>query len=95
MFRLRIVVTGLAATYPLGGVSWDYLQYALGFARLGHGVLYLEDTAKWCYDPEHPTFVGSGERAAYLARESPQPELLERAMSQPHRASANVGMPAD
>ena len=46
--RLRIVVTGLAATYPFGGVFWDYLQYALGFARLGHEVLYLEDTGRWC-----------------------------------------------
>src|SRR5690606_20573044 len=40
---LRIVVTGLAATYPFGGVFWDYIQYVLGFHRLGHDVLYLED----------------------------------------------------
>ncbi|HEX6212074.1 MAG TPA: glycosyltransferase family 1 protein, partial [Methylomirabilota bacterium] len=66
--RLRIVVTGLAATYPFGGVFWDYLQYALGFARLGHEVLYLEDTGRWCYDPVAGTFVESGERnAAALA----------------------------
>lgn len=65
---LRIVVTGLAATYPLGGVFWDYMQYALGFARLGHDVLYLEDTGRWCYDPVAATFVESGERnAARLA----------------------------
>jgi hypothetical protein len=70
---LRIVVTGLAATYPLGGVFWDYAQYALGFARLGHDVLYLEDTGRWCYDPDAGTFVERGERnAAYLA------EHLER-----------------
>jgi hypothetical protein len=79
--RLRIVVTGLAATYPLGGVFWDYLQYALGFTRLGHEVLYLEDTGKWCYDPNQFTFVESGARnAEYLARELPRlvPELGER-----------------
>jgi hypothetical protein len=71
--RLRIVTTGLAATYPLGGVFWDYMQYALGFARLGHDVLYLEDSGKWCYDPELATFVESGVRnAAYFAREIPQ-----------------------
>ena len=62
--RLRIVVTGLAATYPLGGVFWDYVQYPLGFARLGHDVLYLEDTGKWCYDPVAATFVPRGERNA-------------------------------
>jgi hypothetical protein len=42
--RLRIAVTGLAATYPFGGVFWDYLQYPLGLQRLGHEVLYVEDT---------------------------------------------------
>ncbi len=60
----RIVVTGLAATYPLGGVFWDYIQYVLGFLRLGHDVLYLEDTGKWCYSPTQQTFVESGEENA-------------------------------
>ena len=55
--RLRIVVTGLAATYPFGGVFWDYIQYVLGFHRLGHDVLYLEDNGRWCYDPAAQTFV--------------------------------------
>lgn len=79
--RLRIVVTGLAATYPFGGVFWDYLQYALGFARLGHEVLYLEDTGRWCYDPVAGTFVESGERnAAALAEalKACDPALAER-----------------
>lgn len=57
---LRIAVTGLAATYPLGGVFWDYLQYVLGFARLGHDVLYIEDTGQWCYEPERDTYVEDG-----------------------------------
>ena len=67
--RLRIVTTGLAATYPLGGVFWDYLQYALGFMALGHEVLYLEDSGKWCYDPAQATFVEDGTgNAAWFAR---------------------------
>lgn len=71
--RLRIVTTGLAVTYPLGGVFWDYLQYALGFARLGHEVLYLEDSGKWCYDPQAATFIESGAgNAAWFAREIPK-----------------------
>jgi hypothetical protein len=66
--RLRVVVTGLAATYPYGGVFWDYLQYPLGLHRLGHEVLYLEDTGKWCYDPRAQTFVEEGRRnAAFLS----------------------------
>lgn len=48
---LRIIVTGLIAQYPLGGVTWDYFQYVLGLARLGHDVYYLEDTGQWPYNP--------------------------------------------
>jgi hypothetical protein len=48
---LRIVVTGLIAQYPLGGVTWDYLQYVLGLAGLGHDVFYIEDTMQWPYNP--------------------------------------------
>jgi hypothetical protein len=44
-------VTGQIAQYPLGGVTWFYLQYALGLARLGHDVFYLEDTGQSPYDP--------------------------------------------
>jgi hypothetical protein len=53
---MRVVVTGLVATYPLGGVSWDYLAYVDGFRRLGHEVLYLEDTGAWFYHPADQTF---------------------------------------
>lgn len=48
--KLRIVVTGLIAQHPrLGGVAWDYLQYAAGLARLGHDVYYFEDSGEWPY----------------------------------------------
>lgn len=49
--KLRIIVTGLIAQYPLGGVAWDYLQYVVGLARLGHDVYYIEDTGQWPYNP--------------------------------------------
>lgn len=75
MPALRIAVTGLAATYPFGGVFWDYMQYLLGLFRLGHDVWYIEDTGKWCYDPRARTFVEDGSyNARSLAR---QIELLE------------------
>jgi len=54
---MNIVVTGLIATYPLGGVAWDYLAYVSGFRRLGHDVFYLEDTGQWLYDPRAGTFT--------------------------------------
>jgi hypothetical protein len=65
---MKIVVTGLIATYPLGGVGWDYLAYVSGFRRLGHDVFYLEDTGQWLYDPRAGTFTDAvGFNVAYLA----------------------------
>jgi hypothetical protein len=49
--RLRIIVTGLVGLHPVGGVAWDYLQYVIGLARLGHDVYYHEDTWSWPYNP--------------------------------------------
>ena len=40
---MRILVRGLIGQYAFGGVTWDYIQYALGFRALGHDVWYLED----------------------------------------------------
>ena len=56
-WTMRIVVTGLVASFPLGGVAWDYLAYVDGFRRLGCDVLYLEDTGQWVYDPRRETFT--------------------------------------
>jgi hypothetical protein len=51
--KLRIVVTGLIAQhYKLAGVTWDYLQYAAGLARLGHDVYYVEDSGEWPYNTD-------------------------------------------
>lgn len=38
---------------PLGGLAWHHLQYVLGLRRLGHDVLFLEDSDDYpgCYDP--------------------------------------------
>ncbi|MGB3714744.1 MAG: hypothetical protein WA996_09975 [Candidatus Promineifilaceae bacterium] len=66
---LRIIVTGLIAQFPLGGVAWDYGQYPLGLRRLGHDVYYIEDTGQWPYNPQEgglgsdPTF-----NVEYLAK---------------------------
>src|SRR2546426_1730604 len=54
---MRVVVTGLVATYPVGGVAWDYLQYVQGFRALGCEVTYLEDTGQRLYDPAAQTFT--------------------------------------
>jgi len=76
--QLRIVVTGLIAQHPrLGGVAWDYLQYPVGLARLGHDVYYLEDSG------EFPYFDGGGDdRDSWIAHDpSANVEQLAQTMA--------------
>ena len=77
--RLRIVTTGLLGQYAFGGVTWDYLQYALGFRALGHDVWYLEDTGAWAYDPvaEEPS-ADCAHNVRYLARIMDEFDLGDR-----------------
>lgn len=51
---LKILVGGYLIGFPLGGMFWLALSYLLGLKRLGHEVLFLEDTGMWNYpfDPE-------------------------------------------
>jgi hypothetical protein len=49
---MRVVVAGIIARYPFGGVTWCSLMYLLGLRALGHDVLYIEDTGECIYDPE-------------------------------------------
>jgi hypothetical protein len=53
MSRLRIVVLGYIVRGPIGGMAWHHLQYVLGLKRLGHEVLFLEESDDYpsCYDP--------------------------------------------
>lgn len=40
---LKILVSGMIAAVPYhGGATWAFLQYVLGFARLGHEVTFVE-----------------------------------------------------
>lgn len=54
--KLRIIVSGLIAQYPLGGISWHYFQYVLGLAQLGHDVYYIEDTGMYPYNPDEGAY---------------------------------------
>jgi hypothetical protein len=57
----------MIATFPIGGVVWDYGQYALGLEQLGYDVYYLEDTSGPTYDPRLRTIVDDPQYAvAYL-----------------------------
>ena len=70
---MKAIVTGMIATYPVGGVVWDYGQYALGLQRLGFDVTYLEDTGAHTYDPNERLY---GEDPSYGV------EYLSTALSQ-------------
>lgn len=54
---MRAIITGMIATYPVGGVVWDYGQYAVGLERLGFEVYYLEDTGGMTYNPQLRRYV--------------------------------------
>ena len=81
---MRIIVTGLIAQHPLGGVTWDYLQYVLGLQRLGHDVYYVEDSGAWPYaldggsSGEAFAVADCGANVAYLARVMSRFELSQR-----------------
>ena len=69
------------AQYPVGGVAWDYLQYVVGLARLGHDVYYYEDTWSWPYHPLKKSASDSGEYSAQYLKaffEQYAPELSTR-----------------
>ncbi|MEX1117595.1 MAG: hypothetical protein WEB60_02265 [Terrimicrobiaceae bacterium] len=69
LVAMRIIVTGLIGQYAFGGVTWDYIQYALGLKALGHDVWYLEDTGAWAYDPvaQEPS-ANCSHNVAYLKK---------------------------
>jgi hypothetical protein len=59
----RIIVCGYMVRHPVAGNLLAYFHYVLGLVRLGHEVVYVEESG-WpysCYDPEtalwydHPT----------------------------------------
>ena len=47
----RVVVLGIAAQYPLAGVTWQAIHYLVGLRDLGCDVFYVEDAGAPPYDP--------------------------------------------
>lgn len=52
---MKILLAGIIARYPFGGVTWCSLMYLLGLRALGHDVFYIEDTGECVYDPAENT----------------------------------------
>jgi hypothetical protein len=51
---MRIIVLGYIIRGPLGGLCPHHFQYLLGFKKMGHEVLFLEDSDSYasCYNPD-------------------------------------------
>ena len=47
----KIIVFGILFWYPLAGVTYQFLHYLMGLRRLGYDPYYIEDSARWIYDP--------------------------------------------
>jgi hypothetical protein len=80
---MKAIVTGMIGTFPMGGVAWDYCQYAASLEALGFEVYYLEDTGVegWIINPATGTLEQNDELSAeYLATTlgSFSPSLADR-----------------
>lgn len=64
--RLTVVVLGTMGELPFGGHVWVFLDWLLGFSRLGHDVWYVEDDLAWPYDPDRNTVT---EDCSYALRQ--------------------------
>ena len=67
---MRAIVTGMIATYPVGGVAWDYGQYILGLDALGFETYYVEDTGGPTYDPTKRLYGEDCTYGVHFLRES-------------------------
>ena len=64
MNRKRVVVMGFMAGCPIAGVVWQHIHYIVGLQRLGHEVYYIEDSARY---PYNPVTLNPGEDYTYAA----------------------------
>lgn len=64
---------GFMAGIPIAGVIWQHLHYIVGLQRLGHEVYYIEDSARYPYNPQTfltvPDYSYAVEILARLAKE--------------------------
>lgn len=49
--RAKIIVFGILFWYPLAGVTYQFLHFLLGLRKLGYDPYYVEDSARWIYNP--------------------------------------------
>lgn len=73
MQRKRVVVMGFMGGCPIAGVVWQHIHYIVGLQRLGHDVYYIEDSARYPYNPmtyeENENYAYAAEVLSKLADE--------------------------
>jgi hypothetical protein len=69
----KIIVFGILFFYPLAGVTYQFLHYLIALRRLGYDPYYIEDSARWIYDPRlndiSPDVTGNLEMVVPALRE--------------------------
>jgi hypothetical protein len=70
---MKILLAGIIARYPFGGVTWCSLMYLLGLRALGHEVFYVEDTGQAIYDPEQNAISNDPSYGAEYIRRALEP----------------------
>jgi hypothetical protein len=88
--RGTVVVWGLLASYPFGGMTWQVTHYLAGLRRLGFDVWYVEDSDRSLLDPD--TLWHTADYAgnvSYLARQMESVALGDRWVFRPPRQPDN------
>ncbi len=91
-----MILGGFLGLLPAGGVVWDYIQYPLGFAKLGCDVYYVEDTGLWStfHDGHCETPAEGAHRAAsYLSSCMQAFGLEDRWAYQDAASGCTLGLP--
>jgi hypothetical protein len=66
--RRRLALLGMMGHLPYAGMAWQVLHYVEGLRRLGHEVIYIEDTLSWPFDPERRSITDDcGYTVKYIA----------------------------
>src|SRR5437762_4138916 len=92
----RIMIAGAVAHHPLGGAgnAWAFLQYVLGFRRLGFETYYVEHIdAQQCIDDDwQPAAFATSANGAFFRSVMDRFELSDHAALLEWQGSGHVGL---
>ena len=87
--RGKLIVWGLLASYPFGGMTWQVLHYVAGLRRLGYDVWYVEDSDRFLLDAADFSLTGEFRaNVDYLDRQMQAIGLGDRWVFRPPRNAA-------